>query len=149
MDWKKCKYRKWSHLYREMRTQSGRGHFSSSVRERQAARRSGMGPSLQVRRHSRIRVHQELNTRDCSAFGGQAALFFNLCTGYVQIWVLFWLLPERRLQNQRGGEATISIHCLFAAPASTPLPGRQPQHCSSLGHVISHAGQVKYFTQSS
>jgi len=129
MDWKRCKYRKGSHLCREMRMRAGRGHFSPARSKARAQERRG--GSLVAGRWG----HRGLHTWDCSAFWGHADLFLTSA----------WAVSSYGFYSSHWREAMISVHCLFAVSPSMPLPGRQPQHCSSLGHVISHAGQVKYF----
>lgn len=95
-----------------------------------------MGPLLQAGRYGHIGVHQELNVQGLFSILGTGRLISYLCMGCVQLWILFGSL-EGRLRFQ------FVAFLLF--PRSTPLPGSRPQHRSSLGRVISHAGQVKYF----
>lgn len=111
------------------------GVFFPSVRERHAPRSSEMGPLLQAGRHGHVRMPQEPNKMNCSAFWGQTDLFLTCAQAvsgygfYSGHWTRsydFSLLP---------------FHC---SPLPS-LPGSQPQRCNSLSHVISHAGQVKYF----
>lgn len=77
MDWKRCKYSKWNHLYREMRMQTGRGHFSPAWGKGTHPGAAGWDPCCRRGGTATSGCIRSWTYRDCSAFWGQADLFLT------------------------------------------------------------------------